>query len=107
MMRKTLSKRERAAMKQLPTVGTLSSEILSFSSINQNFDSTAPSAKRPRTASKSTKGKKGKGKGKKGKDNISSNPVISRITFTQFIYSCQNCKCDVESIYYEYKFLLF
>lgn len=57
-------------MKQLPTVGTLSSEILSFSSINQNFDSTAPSAKRPRTtASKSTKGKKGKGKGKKGKEN--------------------------------------
>ncbi|KAK4293875.1 hypothetical protein Pmani_033460 [Petrolisthes manimaculis] len=68
MLRKSVSKKEKAAMKQLPTVGTLGSEILSFSSLNplQGFDSSAPAAKKQKTVPKSTKGKKGKAKGKKG-----------------------------------------
>lgn len=70
MIRKQLTKREKAAQRQITTLGTMGSEILGFTSLDPLHDSAAatdePSTKRQKTgASKGKKRKKGT-KGKKG-----------------------------------------
>lgn len=64
MIRKSLTKRERAAMNEMTTVGTMSSEVLGFNSLDalhDGYEPGNPPAKKRKTA-KGLKGKKGKGK---------------------------------------------
>lgn len=69
MIRKQLTKKERAAQRQITTLGTMGSDILGFTSLDPLHDSGAadepPSKKQKTSSSKGKKGKKG-GKGKKG-----------------------------------------
>ncbi|XP_045615888.1 neuroguidin isoform X2 [Procambarus clarkii] len=71
MIRKVVSRRDKATMQQVTTIGTMGSEILGFNTmdaLHRDYDPSAPAAKRQKTG-KSSKGKgkgKGKSKGKKG-----------------------------------------
>ncbi|KAG7155984.1 Neuroguidin-like [Homarus americanus] len=69
MIRKTVSRRDQAAMRQVTTLGTMGSEILGFNNmdaLHQSYDPTAPAAKRQKTGKSSKNKGKGKFKGKKG-----------------------------------------
>ncbi|XP_063590550.1 uncharacterized protein LOC134767482 [Penaeus indicus] len=64
-IRKSLTKRERAAMSEITTAGTMGSEILGFNSLDALYDGYEP--KGPQAKKRKTgKSPKGKGKGKKG-----------------------------------------
>ncbi|KAG0712653.1 Neuroguidin [Chionoecetes opilio] len=69
MIRKQLSKKERADQSRITTIGTMGSEMLGFTSLNPLHDTPEdqPPGKRQKTSAsaKAKKGKKG-GKGKKG-----------------------------------------
>lgn len=74
MIRKQLTKKERAAQRQITTLGTMGSEMLGFTSLDPLHasgnadDPDEPRAKKMKTSGAGAKGKKGKGKGKgKGK----------------------------------------
>ncbi|XP_027230226.2 neuroguidin [Penaeus vannamei] len=65
MIRKSLTKRERAAMNEITTAGTMGSEILGFNSLDALYDGYEP--KGPQAKKRKTgKSPKVKGKGKKG-----------------------------------------
>lgn len=69
MIRKVVSRRDKAAMRQMTTLGTMGSEILGFNTMDalqHDYDPSAPAAKRQKTGKSSKSKGKGKFKGKKG-----------------------------------------
>lgn len=93
MIRKVVSRRDRATMRQVTTLGTMGSELLGFNNmdaLHEDYDPSAPPTKKQKTG-KSFKGKgKGKAKGKKGNSDFRNMSCSSTVRAT--VYLSTSCR---------------